>query len=291
VNKLRTNTESIVHADLILPAAFGGIETGEGLLNRLAPRQINAESEASAPRSFVSAPDVADNMNDRCRLLLFLDDDGDDTTPIDDAGFVRFEIDLPSYGESRRQLVSLVTKRERPDFGAERQTLAHHVGLVEKHLRNIAGRLPLSDTQRAATELAAAWHDKGKDREIWQRAVGRKPNEEPLGKSGGSMRRVAGDYRHEFGSLREFVDEHEGEIDIDVFDLAMHLIASHHGRGRPHFSRGGFDPEARARSPQIATEVTRRFGRLQRKYGHWQLASLENLLRCADAMASAGGQR
>jgi hypothetical protein len=33
--------------------------------------------------------------------------------------------------------------------------------------------------------------------------------------------------------------------------------------------------------------VTVRFAQLQRRYGHWKLAWLENLLRCADAMASA----
>ena len=149
-------------------------------------------------------------------------------------------------------------------------------------------RLALPCEIRRAVALAAAWHDNGKDRDIWQRAVSRKPDEKPVGKSGGSMRRVAGDYRHEFGSLREFVDANDGKTDPDVFDLAMHLIAAHHGRGRPHFSRGGFDPEARIRSSDIAAEVIRRFGRLQRKYGHWRLASLENLLRCADAMASGG---
>ena len=111
--------------------------------------------------------------------------------------------------------------------------------------------------------------------------------EEPLGKSGGSLRRISGGYRHEFGSLREFADAHRGKIADHVFDLAMHLIATHHGRGRPHFPKGGFDPEARAESAQIALGAVRRFARLQRYYGYWQLAWFENLLRCADAMASA----
>jgi CRISPR-associated endonuclease/helicase Cas3 len=287
----RKRTESIVHADIILPAAFGGIETGKGLLDRTKPSE--AESEALASRSPLTAPDVADNMGNRHRLIRTSSDDSDNTMPligampVNETGFVRFEIDLPSDGDLRRQLVSLVARRDRPDFSTDRQTLAQHVDLVEKQASNIAAMVPLSDAERAAVKLGAGWHDKGKDRGIWQRAVGRKPDEEPVGKSGSSMRRVAGDYRHEFGSLREFIDEHEGKIDSDVFDLAMHLIAAHHGRGRPHFARGGFDPCARARSPEIATEVIRRFGRLQHRYGHWRLASLENLLRCADAAASA----
>jgi CRISPR-associated endonuclease/helicase Cas3 len=108
-----------------------------------------------------------------------------------------------------------------------------------------------------------------------------------LGTSGGKLRRCAGGYRHEFGSLCEFAAGCEGKISDDVFDLAMHLIATHHGRGRPHFPTGGFDPVARPKSPEVRAGIIRRFALLQRKYGYWQLAWIENLLRCADAMASA----
>jgi CRISPR-associated endonuclease/helicase Cas3 len=108
-----------------------------------------------------------------------------------------------------------------------------------------------------------------------------------LGKSGGRLRRCPGGYRHEFGSLCAFIAAPEGKVPEDVFELTMHLIATHHGRGRPHFPKGAFDPDARAKSPEVAAGVVRRFALLQRKYGYWQLAWLENLLRCADAMASA----
>jgi CRISPR-associated endonuclease/helicase Cas3 len=67
----------------------------------------------------------------------------------------------------------------------------------------------------------------------------------------------------------------------------MHLIATHHGRGRPHFPKGGFDPDCESRSDEIHLKAIRRFACLQRKYSWWYLAWLENLLRCADAMASA----
>jgi CRISPR-associated endonuclease/helicase Cas3 len=196
-------------------------------------------------------------------------------------------VDLPPNEDVCRQLISLVPRRERPDFGTAKQPLSCHVGLVEKHARNIAQELDLPNEIRQAVGLAAAWHDRGKDRDIWQRAAGWKRGEDPLGKSGGSMRPIPGGYRHEFGSLSEFMDAHEGKIAGDVSDLVIHLIAAHHGRGRPHFPRGGYDPRDRAASPGIADEVVRRFARLQRKYGHWRLAWLENLLRCADAMASA----
>ena len=112
------------------------------------------------------------------------------------------------------------------------------------------------------------------------------------------MKRDPRGYRHEFGSLREFIDafnaghlldEKQKPLTQDVFDLAMHLIAVHHGRGRPHFPKGGFDPDAETRAPEIHTDAIRRFAKLQRTYGHWHLAWLENLLRCADALASSEG--
>jgi CRISPR-associated endonuclease/helicase Cas3 len=288
VNDLGKRADSIRSSDIVLPASFGGIERGEGLLNERAPEQGDSQGDP------LTAPDVADLVDGRKRycLLCTVEDGVEKCEPL--AGdepqhpnnFARFTLDLAGDGETLRQLISLVAKRERPEYGTNEQTLKHHVGLVEKYAGEIAQRLPLSEDVSQALHLAAKWHDNGKDRERWQKAAGRKPGKEPLGKSGGSIGRIAGGYRHEFGSLREF-DAYQGNIAPDVFDLAMHLIAAHHGRGRPHFPKGGFDPDARAKSGQIALDTVRRFARLQRRYGYWQLAWLENLLRCADAMASA----
>jgi CRISPR-associated endonuclease/helicase Cas3 len=75
--------------------------------------------------------------------------------------------------------------------------------------------------------------------------------------------------------------------DEDVRELALHLIATHHGFGRPHFSNPLDQEFETAHCEAIHTEAIRRFAHLQRKYGWWQLAWLENLLRCADALASA----
>lgn len=284
---------SIDDAQIVLPASFGGIDRGEGLL-------VASKPNPDAPDSWKS-PDVADvpggggEERSRYRVLRTVDEDGERDAalvgeyPNDRSGLAFFELDLPFAGDLRMQLVSLVPKRRRPEFGMQEQTLSNHVELVAKNACDICDRLALlaADPVREAVELAARWHDHGKKREIWQRAAGHQPGNPPLGKSGGRLKRVPGNYRHEFGSLREFIDEHEGKIPDHVFDLALHLVATHHGRARPHFPKGGFDPTARAKSPQIAADVIRRFAQLQRKYGYWQLAWLENLLRCADAMASA----
>ena len=68
----------------------------------------------------------------------------------------------------------------------------------------------------------------------------------------------------------------------------MHLIAAHHGRGRPHFPPDeAFDPERpHADAAKLAADTPGRFARLQRKYGRWGLAYLESLVRAADVLAS-----
>jgi CRISPR-associated endonuclease/helicase Cas3 len=277
----------IVNADIILPASFGGIERGEGLLKTEAPKSApNGNAGALA-----KASDVADaRIPGACRRYrLIKAGESEEALCGDEAaapgGFSKFVLDLPPDGDSIRQLVSMVPKRDRPEFGSEAQALADHVNAAERHANDIAVRLALEKPIATALQLAARWHDAGKRRRIWQDAVGGSVDN-PLGKSGGRMRPIAAGYRHEFGSLREFLSA-DAANDEDVVDLAAHLIAAHHGRGRPHFPKGGFDPEARAASPEIAMDAVRRFTRLQRRYGHWRLAWLENLLRCADALASA----
>ncbi len=287
----KKQVRDILNADIILPASFGGIERGRGLLDSAAPKQDPGFSNEILAKA-AKAPDVADEQlpeTDRRYRQIKVGESVEalcGEKPKDSDDYSEFVLELPSSDDSVRQLISMVPKRLRLEYGTRQQSLAEHVAAVEDHAKAIAVRLNLSKEMREALELAATWHDKGKNRIIWQRAVGGSM-EDPLAKSGGRMRFIAGNYRHEFGSLREFSDGHGENLDPEIFDLAAHLIATHHGRARPHFPKGGFDPKARAKSPEIATEAMRRFARLQRKYGHWRLAWLENLLRCADALASA----
>src|SRR5205823_11491958 len=92
------------------------------------------------------------------------------------------------------------------------------------------------------------------------------------------------------GSLLDVEDASEfRQLDDELKDVVRHVIAVHHGRGRPHFpTNEAFDPEPKGHNAdEIAAEVPRRFARLQRKYGRWGLAYLESLLRAADWAASA----
>jgi CRISPR-associated endonuclease/helicase Cas3 len=146
----------------------------------------------------------------------------------------------------------------------------------------------------------------GKHRERWQRSLGnyRYPND-VYAKSGrlpdGTRLRSCEflkdyDYRHEFGSLLDVLDEkHQNHAEFmklsqDMRDLVLHLVAAHHGRARPHFPADeADDPEHNGQATAaLAIEIPRRFARLQRKYGRWGLAYLESLVRAADYAVSAG---
>jgi CRISPR-associated endonuclease/helicase Cas3 len=167
-----------------------------------------------------------------------------------------------------------------------------HVRDVERLLNRILQSLLLvSDECKVALTLAARFHDLGKRREVWQRSIGN-PNPIWLAKSGKGMkpRDICPDYRHELGSLVDIPNESDFQrLPDDLKPLVLHLIAAHHGRGRPHFPpRESFDPEPKGCNPAaIAAEVPQRFARLQREWGRWGLAYLESLLRAADWAASA----
>jgi CRISPR-associated endonuclease/helicase Cas3 len=165
---------------------------------------------------------------------------------------------------------------------------------VVSNAKKIVYGLPLSVEVSNAVILAAKFHDLGKRRTRFQRILGNMETGVLLAKSG--KRQVLGlreDYRHEFGSLFDVLDQAEfnnlsNEMN-EMKDLVLHLIAAHHGRGRPHFQLDeAFEPEPNGKDvSMIAAEVPRRFARLQRKYGRWGLAYLESLLRAADYEASA----
>jgi len=167
---------------------------------------------------------------------------------------------------------------------AELLVETHH-GHVRKIVEQLGNGLRLTGLTDALT-LAAASHDLGKCWDCadgrWQTAIGNTDRKKPLAKSSGkgfNSRLLAG-YRHEFGSLVRVA----ASLDVGERDLVLHLIAAHHGRGRPHFDERAMVPHDR---PELTpAEIARRFDRLQRKYGHWGLAWLEAVLMAADAEGS-----
>ncbi len=188
--------------------------------------------------------------------------------------------ELPATGETDGSLAA-----------PQAVTLDDHTNQVEAIARSLVEKLGLARPVKQAVVLAAKYHDLGKKRPIWQRAIGNTDGTRPLAKSGNRLPPVElTSYRHEFGSLLDVQMQSEfPHLSDDVKDLVLHLIAAHHGRARPHFPRDeAFDPNRpQIEADAVAAEVPRRFARLQRRYGRWGLAYLESLVRAADWAASA----
>ncbi|MBX5446395.1 type I-U CRISPR-associated helicase/endonuclease Cas3 [Sphaerobacter sp.] len=176
---------------------------------------------------------------------------------------------------------------DNPETAGARQTLSVHTEAVATRIAVIAERLRLPDPIKAALVTAAEWHDRGKDRPVWQRYARNDRGTGPLAKSATYLHpRALGGYRHEFGSLLDAMADAELRS-CPERDLVLHLIAAHHGWARPHFEPRAYDNTwTTAENDEAAAGVMRRFGRLQQRYGRWTLAWLESLLRCADAVAS-----
>lgn len=192
------------------------------------------------------------------------------------------------------------TAQDNPASSLIERALQDHLADTERvAIRLLECLGPLASDHAAARRLAdavvlaAAHHDRGKNRDAWQADVGnpRRPDGwQPLAKSGrrGFVARLSGRYRHEFGSLRE------AALDPTIAahserDLILHLIAAHHGWARPHFLPEQWDIAdgvTEDENETIAVETMRRFARLQRRFGHWSLAWLEALLRAADYAAT-----
>ncbi len=175
--------------------------------------------------------------------------------------------------------------------GAAPQSLDLHLSRAEAAAAAITERLHLGASERAAIRFAARWHDRGKHRAVWQRSIGNRDYpQQVLAKSSDSTRTLDVEgYRHEFGSLLDVATLPEFHVlSAEAQDLALHIIAAHHGRARPHFPGDeAFDPDHNAEeATDLAGEVPRRFARLERRYGRWGLAYLESLVRTADALAS-----
>ncbi len=176
---------------------------------------------------------------------------------------------------------------------------------------------------RAPIECAAMWHDAGKLDERFQILL--RGGDEvavvaaaaPLAKSSTVLlsplrRRRAREasglpehFRHEMLSMQ--LAERFAELPPGADDLVLHLVASHHGHGRP-FAPVSLDPappDVSGRVAGIAVEfgmmqrvtataahavasgLVERFWRLTRRYGWWGLAYLEAIFRLADWYGSA----
>ena len=180
---------------------------------------------------------------------------------------------------------------EAPEIARVKQGLAEHHQWAGDAAREIGRRLSLPEPYIDMLVSAARGHDAGKDRAIWQDSVGADRGERPLAKSDarGDPNRLKINgvtYRHEFGSLADARSDRDiAALPDDLRDLALHLIASHHGFSRPLIA--AVDPnQAPSASDGLAREAALRFARLQKRWGPWGLAWWEAVFRAADWAAS-----
>lgn len=174
------------------------------------------------------------------------------------------------------------------------QALGEHQCWAAERAEKIGKRLNLPDHYITMLKIAARRHDEGKQAKCWQRAFRAERDAKefkidgPLAKTRGPINQaVLGGYRHEFGSL-PYAKDDPGfkQLPEELQDLALHLIAAHHGFARPLISTKGCDDLPPSALEERAREVALRFARLQKRWGTWGLAWWEALLRAADVQAS-----
>ena len=103
--------------------------------------------------------------------------------------------------------------------------------------------------------------------------------------------------------VREWLRRANGRFEGDPADLLVHLVISHHGKGRPlvppaedgtlaavTYELDGSKVSCSADLSEIDWSQPSRFKRLNDLYGPWGLALLEAIVRQADHAVSAGAQ-
>ncbi|MBC6441646.1 MAG: type I-U CRISPR-associated helicase/endonuclease Cas3 [Rhodobacteraceae bacterium] len=212
-------------------------------------------------------------------------------------------------------------EREQPDDDEDERSMGTNTGL-DRHCRDVAAcaraiahHIGLSDDLCAIIERAGALHDIGKADDRFQNWLDPKGlREAPVAKSHTprhtwqATRRDSGwphGGRHELLSARLAHTWLEGDAefpaDDHLRDLLVHLVISHHGKGRPlvppvadatgthvRADVDGATVEAPATLAQVDWEQPGRFRRLNARFGPWGLALLEAVVIGADHAVSAG---
>lgn len=217
------------------------------------------------------------------------------------------------------------TRRERVEVRAEAfEEMSFDVASVSLHdhheavggtTREIAARLGLAAELVSSLEAAAQLHDIGKADPRFQRWLDAEPDPGALKAKSRTPRhliereRIASGWpkggRHELLSLRilsEVVVSRDGGLSWDP-DLVLHLVAAHHGHGRPLVpptedpAFPTFTVDVDGRSINVTSGLTwvdwsqpRRFRSLCERYGYWGLALMEAIVRQSDHAASSAGR-
>jgi CRISPR-associated endonuclease/helicase Cas3 len=292
--------KELAGAILIVDARFGGLSGG-----------LLAEKDSSAPRTaddggeWLPAPTGKDGKPEL--LIKFrvrrIKGEGAELNSSDEQSneqhwreTFRFAKEIEAEGKAVSSLVVEkwrgASTREDERSVSRPQSLAEHQSWAEAKAKKIAAGVGLQGAHADALAIAARLHDEGKKAKRWQRAFNAhkadKALERPLAKTKGPIDfKLLDGYRHEFGSLP--YAQKDGaltRLPEDLQELALHLIASHHGGARPVIDTRSCEDAPPSALQQRARDVALRFARLQKQWGPWGLAWWEALLRAADQQAS-----
>jgi CRISPR-associated endonuclease/helicase Cas3 len=247
----------------------------------------------------------------------------------DDHGFALISRDLLPRRDSDGTIWIGDTDADALLEAAQPQELGNHTREVLVQVESALALLPLAPWREALT-AAAAVHDWGKVDPRFQAMLrGTTPfaamaSDMFLAKSGSipssaAARRAAKEraelpvgFRHEMLSL-QMAESCVGITALPTHPilhaLALHLIATHHGYGRPFFPLVEDEAPLDVSLPMNGKTITvtgaerlehpihaldsgiaERFWQMNRRYGWWGIALLEALLRLADQCASANQQ-
>ena len=198
-------------------------------------------------------------------------------------------------------------------LGPEAISLAGHGVAVADRAASIARLVGIPDETAAVIRQAALLHDIGKaDRRFQRWLAPKEDSPAPVAKSSmprdrwGAARARSGwpqGGRHEDLSARlvtRWIEQCPDGMTPPIQDLLVHLVISHHGKGRPLVvpvadgtetwvaaTISGVEVEVPADLELTDWNQPARFHRLNRSFGSWGLALLEAVVRRADHSVSA----
>lgn len=269
---------------LVLDARFAGLGAN-GLLD---------DSASTSPQTIDDGSKWMEAIKGE-PAIRFRVNDSDESGPTKDKSWrqrYRMPIERSTEGEPARWLIVDKWRSDSvtADDGATGalQHLTDHQKAAVLRVRVIAQSLMLPDPYAQMLEIAARLHDEGKRADRWQKAFNAPREGGPFAKTPGPVNQALLDsYRHEFSSLSALASDSEFKsLPEELQDLALHIVAAHHGYARPLIGIQGCDEAPPSLLEGRAREVALRFVRLQRRWGPWGLAWWESLLRAADQQAS-----
>lgn len=213
--------------------------------------------------------------------------------------------------------VRLYDEFDEASLAPEAVELDRHGAAVGAAARRIAGALGVDPLLAEMAGQAGDLHDLGKADARFQRWLRAGEAEEPNGVCLAKSRTQRGRWaaartasgwpsggRHEELSarlVRAWLDSSDEIAAAHDADLLLHLVVSHHGRGRPlvlpvddgspatvNYRIAGTPVAANADLALVDWDQPDRFSRLNDRIGPWGLALLEAIVRQADHLVSAG---